>query len=224
MDSQRYRDSLQLAGQVERLIAQVVPELNGAENPNAERLLQFSMRILSSRMAGASLTPLTQSAELGRRRLVQAGRASDALALSDVLQRLDGSAHGLSNLPALMQLLTTLMHSTPVSSLAACAGAALLSRPLAPAAAPTTRIDTAAVAPPEPDMSNESSAHRHGAGGEGRRAKAAVPKWKAGSAVGSTSGPSEEVLVRELLFVLQNIDGEHIRWDETRRVAPYRPP
>lgn len=215
MDRQRYLESLQLAGQVERLIAQLVPETNGADDPKAVRLLQFSMRILSSRMAGASLTPLVQSVELARRRLVQAGRASDALALSDFLQRLERSSHGLANLPAVLQLLTALMNSQPASSLAACAGAALLSRPMAPVAAPAIRMDIAAVSPPEPGKTEDVPTPQPVAARDGRAVGASGSRWKPAPG----AGLSEEVLVRELLFVLQNIEGVHIRWDQNRRVT-----
>ena len=219
MDARRYRESVQLAGQVERLIGQLVPELDGSDDDaRAGRLLQFSLRVLSSRIASTSLAPATQSAELARRRLVQAGRASDALAFSELLQRLERSAHGLAQLPGLLQLFTALMHSQPQSSLAVCAGALLLSRPLA-TAAPPVQIDPAAVEAPEPQAVERGHAAAASSGGEHASGVDRVldgssselrrpPGWG-----GSTDGLTEEVLVRELLFVMQNIDGVYLKWD-----------
>ena len=90
---------------------------------------------------------------LARRRLVQAGRPADALALSEALDKLRalrGGGHGLRNLPAALQLLS-LMHSSRAAT-AACAGAALLSRAAAPAALPMPPAQPSHVAPPGPDV------------------------------------------------------------------------
>ncbi|KAL1528856.1 hypothetical protein AB1Y20_010179 [Prymnesium parvum] len=195
MDAPRYADSLQLAERVERLMLHLVPQLRvpTEDDSSSARLLHFSLRILSSRMASSSLATTPQSAELARRRLVHAGRASDALKLSGLLPRLERSAHGLAHLPALLQLLVALMNSQPQASLDACAGAALLARPLAPPPPPPLRVDPCAVAPPHEES------------------RIAPPPFKPERTV--TNGLSEETLVRELLFVMQGIDGVHIKWE-----------
>ncbi|KAL3915743.1 MAG: hypothetical protein SGPRY_007099, partial [Prymnesium sp.] len=207
MDVHCYHHSMQLAGQLEQLILQLVPQLSSSEDhPKVSRLLQFAMRVLSSRMACVALAPATQSAELARRRLVQAGRASDALAFSDLLQRLQRGTHGLTNMPTILQLLVALMNSQPQSSLEVCAGAALLSRPLGSSTAPALRMDLAAVVIPDPKampVDPVADPVRHNQHDPGRPARSS----------GSPESLNEAVLVRELLFVMQNIDGAYIKWD-----------
>ena len=124
--------------------------------------------------------------------------------------------HGLQQLPAALQLLASLMNSPPRDSLAACAGAALLSRSAASIPAPPLRLDPHAIVAPEPDSAAPPPARAHSR-------RAAAGGQRAGADGGSRAeweGPAcaiaEEELVRDLLFVLQSIDGAHIKWDAAR--------
>ena len=194
-----------IAELLQHLVQLEVPQLPEDGEP-AARLLRYSVRILNSRMAGG-LVPESQSAEIARRRLVQAGRPSDALALSEAIGRL-GAGHGMRNLPAALQMLCALMHSTPHVAMSSCAGAALLARE-APPAPPMPPLQHAHVAAPEPDVTpREAGAAPLSRGAKGAASSGAVP--------GGTDEASERLLVRDVLFVLQNIDGATIKWDAAR--------
>ena len=92
---------------IARLVASLIDaNLPALDERRAAALLNFAMRILGSHMPappGGS-----QPMEVARRRLVREGRAADALALSEQLQRLQRSEHGLRRLEPLLQLLTLL--------------------------------------------------------------------------------------------------------------------
>ena len=193
---------MDIADQLQHLIELEVPQLPDDSEP-AARLLRYSVRILNSRIAGG-LVAESQSAEIARRRLVQAGRPTDALALSEAIGRLhDGQ--GMRDLPAALQMLCALMHSTPRVAMSSCAGAALLTRE-APLAPPMPPLQHAHVTAPEPDVTPREP-------GAAPLAKGAS---SSGAAAGGTDEASEKVLVRDVLFVLQNIDGSLIKWDAAR--------
>lgn len=206
-----------LVGGLGSLLALLVPSLGPpADDPRAERLLQLCLRIVSSRMAGSTAAPSdSAAAEATRRRLVQAGRAADALTYTELHSRLIRAA-SLRRPSAALQLLTALLGSTDGTHL----GAALARPPLA--FAPTPRI----VSPVLP-----SSVATNGYGqprAEDTRANNGNPR--AGGAAASGGGDpvrrrwtlsgagelSEATLVRELLFAMQNIDGTHLKWDAAR--------
>ena len=194
--------AMDIADQLQHLIELEVPQLPDDGEP-AARLLRYSVRILNSRIAGG-LVAESQSAEIARRRLVQAGRPTDALALSEAIGRLhDGQ--GMRDLPAALQMLCALMHSTPHVAMSSCAGAALLARE-APLAPPMPPLQHAHVTAPEPDVTPREP-------GAAPLAKGAS---SSGAAAGGTDEASERVLVRDVLFVLQNIDGTLIKWDAAR--------
>lgn len=196
---------MDIADQLQHLIELEVPQLPDDSEP-AARLLRYSVRILNSRIAGG-LVAESQSAEIARRRLVQAGRPTDALALSEAIGRLhDGQ--GMRDLPAALQMLCALMHSTPRVAMSSCAGAALLTRE-APLAPPMPPLQHAHVTAPEPDVTpRELGAAPLTNGGKGASSS--------GATAGGTDEASEKVLVRDVLFVLQNIDGSLIKWDAAR--------
>ena len=176
-----------IAELLQHLIQLEVPQLPEDGEP-AARLLRYSVRILNSRMAGG-LVPESQSAEIARRRLVQAGRPSDALALSEAIGRL-GAGHGMRNLPAALQMLCALMHSTPHVAMSSCAGAALLARE-APPAPPMPPLQHAHVAAPEPDVTpREAGGAPLSRGAKGAPSSGAVP--------GGTDEASERLLVRDV--------------------------
>eukprot|EP00962_Isochrysis_galbana_P045577 scaffold18003_cov146-Isochrysis_galbana.AAC.3 len=99
-----------VASLVTALIEVEVPA-PGADDEDRDRLLQYAMRLLGSSMSSSARAGFAQSSELARRRLVQAGRTDDALAMSERLQRLAGASARWRNLPAALQLLTCLMQS-----------------------------------------------------------------------------------------------------------------
>ena len=191
-----------MSAAIPELIDRLVPALP-ADDPRSTRLLQLCMRILGSRMAGGPITE-GSAGELARRKLVQAGRAADALTYSDLVRRLDESDHGLRHLPATLQLLTSLLHST---STPVPAGTTLLSRSQS-SVPPAATLANGAVHAPEPDKVAASPVAASAAHAAIRRA------WEVDSASGEQL--SEAVLVRELLFVMQNIDGAHLKWDGGR--------
>ena len=200
-----------IRGGLQRLIELQVPQADAEDRPfDDDRLLRYATRILTSRLAG-SLVAESQSSEIARRRLVQAGRPADALALSEAINRLhDG--HVLKNLPAALQMLCGLMQSSPRADMSSCAGAALLAR-AAPPAPPMPPVEMARVAAIEPDAPDVAPA----AG----KAPASSPlanggKASSSGAAGGADEAMERALVRDVLFVLQNIDGSLIKWDAAR--------
>ena len=116
---------------VSTLVSQLVPSLGHPDtDQRADRLLKLCLRIVGSRMAGSGGTQTNAAVtEATRRKLVQAGRASDALKYSELLQHLlrPGHENGLRNIPAALQLLQALLGSGATSLGAAGASAALLS-------------------------------------------------------------------------------------------------
>lgn len=208
--------AIDIAAGLQHLIELEVPQLLDDGEP-AARLLRYTMRILNSRIAGG-LVAESQSAEIARRRLVQAGRPTDALALSEAIGRLH-NGHGMRDLPAALQMLCALMHSTPRVAMSSCAGAALLTR-AAPLAPPMPPLQYAHVMAPEPDVTpGGPGAAPHGPGKAPVRAPltdVAKRASSSGATAGGTDEASERVLVRDVLFVLQNIDGALITWDAAR--------
>ena len=194
---------------VEDLVAQLVPGLP-SDDPRNARLVQLCLRITASRISSG---PLTESAvgERTRRKLLQAGRAADALDYSELVGQLTHTDHGLRELPSALQLLTALLHSSNKPAGLPVGGALL--RPSEVAAPPST-VATGSVQAPEPDPTPPSSrtvdtraADANGSGG------ARMRRWEVS---GSDGVLTEETLVRELLFVMQNIDGKHLKWDAER--------
>lgn len=196
--------------EVSAVAARLVPQLawSRAEQPDprAERLLHLVLRILSSRMAGDA----SNATEVTRRKLVQCGRGVDALQYSQLLERLGKSDHGLGRLPAALQLLASLTHT---------AGVAPLDVSLVPPralSARSARTPESATAPaPEgaaPLMTAASpSSGFTGSGQQSARRRRENP---AGGDCGDELGEKE--LVRELLFVMQNIDGASLRFVDQR--------
>ena len=147
--------SMVLLSSISTLISQLVPSLGHPDaDPRADRVLKLCLRIVGSRMAGgggggsASDSAVTEAT---RRKLVQAGRASDALKYSELLQQLLRPGHddGLRRPAATLQLLQALVGSGAAPLGAAGASAALLaSRPPPP---PPT-LSAGAVRAPEPQM------------------------------------------------------------------------
>jgi len=204
-------NALAVAGLVTALIEAAVPELEPSD-ARATRLLHYAMRILGSSMSSSAPATVAQSAELARRRLVQSGRTGDALALTERLQRLDdGAPSGWHNLPAVVQLLTCLMQSPPPGAFAGYASGSLLSRPGAAAAATVPRQLSAAgsqrIVAPEPNGTTDRASRSTDGAAASRGGRRRAP---------AEGGVSEETLVRELLFVMQNIEGRHLRWDSAR--------
>ncbi|EOD41697.1 hypothetical protein EMIHUDRAFT_460965 [Emiliania huxleyi CCMP1516] len=213
---------------VRALIEAEVPELPPGDE-RALRLLRYALRILGSSMPSA-LPSASQSAELARRRLVHAGRTEDALALSRRLRALE-ACPGARNLPCVLHLLTCLMQSPPPGSLAAFARGSLLERTGGRAieSGGASRPSRAAVPLPSrraPSCSDgigraDASALQHAAaaaaasGGAAATSASAAPArtgWRAGAGSGGVVG--EEALVRDLLYVMQNIEGRHLKWDD----------
>lgn len=198
----------ELVGGIATLLQQLVPQLGTPEQDvRAERLLQLCLRIVSSRMAGGAAPSEAAAAEATRRRLVQSGRAADGLKYTELLQLLSNSDHGLQRLPAALQLLTSLVHTstTPLHT-AAGASAALQARTAANATVPTVMRKPVL---PEPVQSAHTSARAPpvSSSAQGKR----LPRGENSS--GAEGALGERTLVRELLFVLQNIDGAHLKWD-----------
>jgi len=216
---------LQIAEQVSRLIAHEVPELDDATDPRAAQLLHYCMRILGSRIGTSASWPttMTQQSEASRRKLVQAGRTADALELSEHIQRLIIGSRHLAHLPAALQLLCALMHQPRRAKLAACTGSTLLSRSAdALQHAPRFEIKPQEVASAEPTTtsllqpfgSNETAAAPQGSSGQSTSGSKAVGTRANRVVEAGRIRLSEYELVRELLFVMQNIDGAHVRWNE----------
>ena len=205
------------------LVAQLVPQLS-ADDPRAERLLQLCLRIVGSRMAGTTHPPSeAAAAEATRRRLVQSGRAHSALTFSELYNTLSRSPDhgGLRQLPAALQLLSSLSGSgtTAQTQGAAGASAALRARqqqqqpPRPVPSVPPLTLSSGAVRAPEPDGPLHDA---NGAGPRGGKSKGATPRGRRWEASGSEGELGERALVRELLFVLQNIDGPTLKWDDQR--------
>lgn len=195
----------------DRLVSSLVPSLP-PNDPRAHRLLQLVLRLLDSRLSSSG--PLTNAAvgERTRRKLLQAGRATDALKYSELIERLEDGVHGLRRLPAALQLLGSLLHSTatPQASNGATRAAALLVRPPG-SAPPATTVARGLVAAPEPNVSASAATPR-------RAQSASASATRAAPRLASSSGEtlSEAELVRDLLFVMQNIDGTHLKWEASR--------
>jgi gamma-tubulin complex component 3 len=191
-----------LVASVCTLIERLVPalQLDDDADPRGQRLLQLCLRILGSRMGSSPLSGAA-TGEGTRRRLLQAGCAADALTYSESVQRLERFDHGLRNLPAALQLLGSLLHSRSAPIAVISARGAML-RPSGTAAPPSTAA-RGSVCAPEPNPPAPG-------GGPSRK----LPRWEVTTSDGGEL--SEATLVRELLFVMQNIDGAHLRWDETR--------
>jgi gamma-tubulin complex component 3 len=191
---------------IARLVASLIDaSLPALDERRSAALLNFAMRILGSHMPappGGS-----QPMEVARRRLVREGRAADALALSEQLQRLQRSDHGLRRLEPLLQLLGALMLSPPPGAEAHGAAPSLLARA---AAAPPLRLAPAPerVRAPEP----QPAPARPFAYGT----PPPVPPAARARANGGGGAADEAALVREVLFVMQNIDGVHLKWDDER--------
>ena len=191
---------------IARLVASLIDaNLPALDERRSAALLNFAMRILGSHMPappGGS-----QPMEVARRRLVREGRAADALALSEQLQRLQRSDHGLRRLEPLLQLLGALMLSPPPGAEAHGAAPSLLARA---AAAPPLRLAPAPerVRAPEPQPA-PARPFAYGA-------PPPVPPAAAARANGGGGAADEAALVREVLFVMQNIDGVHLKWDDER--------
>jgi gamma-tubulin complex component 3 len=200
---------------VSTLLSQLVHQLDAPEaDPRAERLLQHCLRIVGARMAGG-LHSQAAVVEATRRRLVQAGRASDALTYSELHQRLSRSEHGLHQLPAALQLLTALLDSGATPLGPAGATAALLARAAAPG--PPRSLATGATRAPEPNPTSsegtELAAVTNGDSAIAKSKNERKGRWQVCSSDGDVS---EATLVRELLFVMQSIDGAHLKFDEPR--------
>ena len=155
---------------IARLVASLIDaNLGSLDERRSAALLNFAMRILGSHMPappGGS-----QPMEVARRRLVREGRAADALALSEQLQRLQRSDHGLRRLEPLLQLLGALMLSPPPGAEAHGAAPSLLARA---AAAPPPRLAPAPerVRAPEPQPAPaRPCVRRAAAGAAGRGAR-----------------------------------------------------
>jgi len=212
---------------VRALIEAEVPELPPGDE-RALRLLRYALRILGSSMPSA-LPSASQSAELARRRLVHAGRTEDALALSRRLRALE-ACPGARNLPCVLHLLTCLMQSPPPGSLAAFARGSLLERTGGRAieSGGASRPSRAAVPLPSrraPSCSDgigraDASALQHAAaaaaasGGAAATSASAAPARTRRAGAGSGGVVGEEALVRDLLYVMQNIEGRHLKWDD----------
>lgn len=200
---------MDLVAAVSTLVERLVPALE-TDDPRGQRLLQLCLRILNSRMSSGPLAGAAVG-EGTRRRLLQAGCATDALAYSESVQRLEQSDHGLRHLPATLQLLGSLLHSTS-APLAVVPGRGALLRPNVTAPPPSTSAKGVILAP-EPDPPSVISA-TNGAHSSGSSRVRKPPKWEVATSDGGEL--SEAALVRELLFVMQNIDGAHLKWDDAR--------
>ena len=212
-------------GGVSSLISHIVPSLGAPEDDaHAERLLQLCLRIIGSRMAGHAIAQTdAAAAETTRRRLVQAGRAQAALSYTALHSQLTQSADqgGLCRLPGALQLLTSLLGSGTAPLGTAGASAALRARQ--PPPAPPISLSKGAVQARAPSGDAAAAgapaplgAIANGVGPASKgKAKGAPPrkKWEVGASEGEMT---ERALVRELLFVMQNIDGASLRWDEHR--------
>ena len=198
-----------LVSSLSSLIAQLVPSLGDpAEDSRVERLLQLCLRIVSSRMAGSTAPSDAAAAEATRRRLVQVGRATDALSFSELNGRLM-RAPELRKPAAALQLLASLLGSADSSALgSAGVHAALLARPPVALASGVIRAPEPATTPSPPNGHTPAAPSGDGTG--------APPVPRRGWEIGGAGELGERALVRELLFVMQNIDGAHLKWDERR--------
>ena len=198
-----------LVSSLSSLIAQLVPSLGDpADDPRVERLLQLCLRIVSSRMAGSAAPSDAAAAEATRRRLVQVGRATDALSFSELNGRLM-RAPELRKPAAALQLLASLLGSADSSALgSAGVHAALLARPPVALASGVIRAPEPATTPSPPNGHTPAAPSGDGTG--------APPVPRRGWEIGGAGELGERALVRELLFVMQNIDGAHLKWDERR--------
>ena len=206
-----------LISSLNTLIASLVPALPAEDATHHDRLLHLCLRIVSSRIASNAAPSDSAAAEATRRRLVQSGRGSDALAYSELHARLLRAAD-LRRPSAALQLLAALLDTNKSNS--ASVGPALLSRPpLALADGVTTRAPEASIVntaasrdlPPRVKKDPSGGSGPANSDGGGRPPKRSVTPWNVGGGGGTELG--EKALVRELLFVLQNIDGAHLKWD-----------
>ncbi len=226
--SQLLRDlPMKLARDLDGLVWLLVPQLfkmtEAQREAHARRLLQLCMRLMEMEANPADQANVN---ERTRYRFVQAGRAADALEYSALLNRLGIAQPGLVYPDAALQLLTSLMLSPSPSALPPDGeGAALLTRPAGLPSPPPKSIKILPTPAIEPNLPPERAAQ----GGEGRargrdadepsnrrepahrRGKPAERAFKH-----SADEVSERDLVRDLLYVMQNIDGNYLKWDEAR--------
>ena len=192
-----------LISSLNTLIASLVPALPAEDATHHDRLLHLCLRIVSSRIASNAAPSDSAAAEATRRRLVQSGRGSDALAYSELHARLL-RATDLRRPSAALQLLAALLDTNKSNS--ASVGPALLSRPpLALADGVTTRAPEASIVntaasrdlPPRVKKDPSGGSGPANSDGGGRPPKRSVTPWNVGGGGGTELG--EKALVREPL-------------------------
>eukprot|EP00965_Chrysotila_dentata_P003396 110545-Pleurochrysis_carterae.AAC.1 len=158
-----------------------------------------------------SWTCVAQSAELARRKLATGGRTGEAIALVGLLRQLQLSSKALRRPAAALNLLVALTHAMSRGQIADATGLGLRSeqRTRGDGAALPLRAHSTALDPRPPEPRPSGALGERGTQETAHTAAHAAATRAA--AFGSKAPPlSEQELVREILFVMQDIDGAHL--------------